>query len=478
MNDFQPHSNAMYSLPLQSQPIGFSQTNYRPVFNVPPPPIRPGGYAVVDSTQNYTNLTHSEQNFNFPPPFIPPPDPYFPQGFERDSPSFANNHHQQNFFPVQTPFPSVQYSLPIQPGYESTNVSQMISTFQPNNETSAAIISHKEKLLTAFLLKFQHKEKDNAKSKIAVPEFRSTLKIAFTLFKRLQNIRQDLSTLSESNSEEWKAKMNQTVGLQNKLSKICAVLSNPSNLSTIGEKLKVIRRKRELKKKLKENVLCEKVKKEQERERLHLEIDKWLDNLKEKNEKLKREIEMKKEADNILSEVRKKIHETKKTIEKLKVFEKLRSARQNNAMQKGLYIGQDHAVKFGEKMTRLRQMMLVQLSAYEKEEKALQVMLETEQEDRLEEETIWRRKKMMTLQQKKQNTILECIFGVSEEPEPDDPLFLFYQFHNSGNNNIDSLVQIRHHWDIHLSETGESIPQEWVVPVAPSSSAWEAVCLS
>ncbi|GFW75822.1 uncharacterized protein TNCV_4430051 [Trichonephila clavipes] len=64
----------------------------------------------------------------------------------------------------------------------------------------------------------------------------------------------------------------------------------------------------------------------------------------------------------------------------------------------------------------------------------------------------------------------------AEEPEPDDPLFLFYQFHNSGNNNIDSLVQIRHHWDIHLSETGQSIPQEWVVPVAPSSSAWEAVC--
>lgn len=46
-------------------------------------------------------------------------------------------------------------------------------------------------------------------------------------------------------------------------------------------------------------------------------------------------MEMKKEADNILAEVRRKIHEAKKTIEKLKVFEKLRSSRQANAEQKG-----------------------------------------------------------------------------------------------------------------------------------------------
>ncbi|GFQ70208.1 uncharacterized protein TNCT_150041 [Trichonephila clavata] len=466
----------MYFMPPQSQPNSFPQTNYRPLFNVPPPPIRPRGHAVVDTTQNYTNSIQNGQNFNFPPPFMPPPDPFFPQRCEGNSPSLVNNHQQQNLFHGQAPFPDPQYSLPMQPDFQPTTVSQMISAVLSDNGASVEGTSQKEKSLNAFLQKFQLKNKDNVRRNMTIPKFRTTLKIAFTLTKMLQSNRQDLLTILESSSEEWKTKMKQTIELQNKLSEICAVLSNPRTLSTIGKKLKVIRRKRILKKRLQENAVCEKIKKEQERKKFHLEIDKWLDNLKEKNEKLKREMEMKKEADNILSEVRRKIHETKKTLEKLKIFEKLRSARQNNAVQKGFYIGKDHAVKFEEKIIRLRQMMQEQLSSYEKEEKALQVMLETEQEDRLEEEANWRRKKMMTLQQKKQNNIMECIFGVSEEPEPDDPLFLFYQFHNSGNNNIDSLVQIRHHWDIHLSETGQSISQEWVVPVAPSSSAWEAVC--
>ncbi|GFT36883.1 uncharacterized protein NPIL_237261 [Nephila pilipes] len=469
------HSNTRPLMPSQLQPTGYAQTNYKPMFNIPPPPIRPREHAIVDSTQNYSNPIQCVQNFNFPPHFVPPTAPYFPQGCDTNLPSFVNSHQQQNFSSqVQAPLPNIQYSFPKQ----SATTSEIISSMQSKSEPSAKIISQNENLLDVFLQKFHPKKKDKAMLKITIPEFRSTLKVAFALSKMLQSSRQDLLTLLRSKTEEWKTKTEQIVEIQNKLSEACAKLSNPNNLCTIQKKLKVIRRKRELKKRSKRNALCEKVKKEQERERFHLEIDKWLDNLKEKNEKLKREIEMKKEADNILSEVRRKIHETKKTIEKLKVFEKLRSARQANAVQKGLYIGQDHAVKFEKKITMLRQIMQEQLSSYEKEEKALQVMLETEQEDRLEEEAIWRRKKMMTFQQKKQNNILECLFGFSEEPEQDDPLFLFYQFHNSGDSSIDSLVQIRHHWDMHLSEMGESIPQEWVVPVAPSSPAWEAVCSS
>ncbi|GBN51622.1 hypothetical protein AVEN_135559-1 [Araneus ventricosus] len=230
---------------------------------------------------------------------------------------------------------------------------------------------------------------------------------------------------------------------------------------------------RALKKKLKATLLEQRVKKEQERERLHQEIDKWFDNLKEKNEKMKRELEMKKEADNILAEVRRKIHEAKKTIEKLKVFEKLRSARQANSVQKGFYLQPEHSANFEAKISHLRETMLAQLSNYEQEEKALQVMLETEQEDRREEEALWRKRKLMTFQQKKQKAVLESLFGDSEEPAPDDPLFLFYQYQNSGNKSIENLVQIRHHWDVHLSEEGESIPLQWVVPVPPSSSSWE-----
>lgn len=44
---------------------------------------------------------------------------------------------------------------------------------------------------------------------------------------------------------------------------------------------------------------------------------------------------MKKEADFILLEVRRKIQEANRTIEKIKVLEKLRNARQISAVQKG-----------------------------------------------------------------------------------------------------------------------------------------------
>ncbi|GIY60861.1 uncharacterized protein CEXT_421501 [Caerostris extrusa] len=263
---------------------------------------------------------------------------------------------------------------------------------------------------------------------------------------------------------------------------MCVSMRNSVNAAR--KRLKATKRNRDLKKKLRKADLCHKTLKEQKRERLHQDIDKWLDNLKEKNEKLKRETEMKKEADSILSEVRKKIFEAKKALEKIKLFEKLRSARQNNAKQKlrllackgRLVVVSKHNTHFEDKMAFLHKTMQIQLSNYEQEERALQVMLETEQEDRREEEVSWRRKKLLALQKKRQNAILESLFGHEEDPAPEDPLFLFHQHHTSANKSINNLLQIRHQWDIYLAETGESIPLHWIAPVTPTSVAWENVC--
>ena len=74
-----------------------------------------------------------------------------------------------------------------------------------------------------------------------------------------------------------------------------------------------------------------------------------------------------------------------------------------------------HNLKFEKKMTILKDTMMKQLADYEAEEKALKVMLETEQEGQREEEVQWKLKKMKALQQKKQNHIIECLFGISGE---------------------------------------------------------------
>lgn len=72
-----------------------------------------------------------------------------------------------------------------------------------------------------------------------------------------------------------------------------------------------------------------------------------------------------------------------------------------------------HNLKFEKKMSLLKDTMMRQLADYEAEEKALKVMLETEQEGQREEEAQWKIKKMKTLQKKRQNHIMECLFGIS-----------------------------------------------------------------
>ncbi|GBN06337.1 hypothetical protein AVEN_61849-1, partial [Araneus ventricosus] len=438
-NHFQPYPPTFMPpvsspSPLQTA-VSSTQNNHRPLFSTPPPSMIPAGS--MDPMQF--------GQFNFPPP--PASAPYFSHGYTKSTSSFPNSHSQQYFnnTSVQTVFPCVPKMVPPQSAsYQPSTMSQIISNIQststvPDNKT---VISEKENLLNNFLQKFNLKEEQEAKSDITVAEFHCGLKKCFSLFNLLQSSRGNLVSLLDSNQEEWEMELKRVGELQDKLSEACSVLSFPNNLTTVQRKLKAIKRKRALKKKLKATLLEQRVKKEQERERLHQEIDKWFDNLKEKNEKMKRELEMKKEADNILAEVRRKIHEAKKTIEKLKVFEKLRSARQANSVQKGFYIQPEHSANFEAKISHLRETMLAQLSNYEQEEKALQVMLETEQEDRREEEALWRKRKLMTFQQKKQKAVLESLFGDSEEPAPDDPLFLFYQYQNSGNKSIENLVQI------------------------------------
>lgn len=73
----------------------------------------------------------------------------------------------------------------------------------------------------------------------------------------------------------------------------------------------------------------------------------------------------------------------------------------------------EHNENFEKKMLLLKKTMLHQLADYEAEERALKVMLETEQEGQREEIVQWEIKKMKTLQQKRQNHIIERLFGNS-----------------------------------------------------------------
>ncbi|GIY68380.1 uncharacterized protein CDAR_586181 [Caerostris darwini] len=521
-NDFYNNNSLSCHQPLMNPaPFQNMQTFPNSNFHVPP------YFNVTAPLQNAASFYPPPRPVvNIPPPPIPvPPSPYISSDCTQNS---SANPAVNNLPPIQTAFINSLNS----DGYNT--MSKIITDIQTSTTSTNDAPSVKEKSLNEFLQKFHSKKKDKLNAVTTVQQFRSKIKTCFSMYKMLQSRRERLHSLLYSDQEEWEMEFKEAKELQKKLSEMCA--SMPNSVNAVQKRLKATKRNRDLKKKLRKADLCHKTLKEQKREKLHQDIDKWLDNLKEKNEKLKRETEMKKEADSILSEVRKKIFEAKKALEKIKLFEKLRSARQNNAKQKGLVVVSKHNTHFEDKMTFLHKTMQIQLSNYEQEERALQVMLETEQEDRREEEVSWRRKKLLALQKKRQNGILESLFGhegnpmckgivvdifwkvfigeiglhnmlknpgqsifqplsiyflqvyrifhffqhvtfeITEEPAPDDPLFLFHQHHTSANKSINNLLQIRHQWDVYLTETGESIPLHWIAPVAPTSVAWENVC--
>ncbi|XP_054713316.1 programmed cell death protein 7-like [Uloborus diversus] len=439
------------------------------------------------------------QNISWPitlPPNLPPPPPVLPRLPESVSSTFISENNCTNFndalkqfsTPNISPYQREQLSsnfppisadnFPLPPFFPPMVPSSYAQASNPMSAFSAG--SEKERQLLNFVNKFHPKEKDHVinKKNLTVVEFRSALKIGLTLLKILSETKNTLMKLLESDEDQWNSCAKNALQLQNQLTEVCNMLCNPQNLTHVQSRLLNIKKKREYKKRRKLAILSMKQDKEKCRKELNQEIDKWLDNIKEKNLDIKRKTEMKKEADNILSEVRRKIHEAKRTIEKLKTFEKLRNARQANAMKKSLFIQPEHSKNFEEKLSVLKKVMLKQLADYEAEERALKVMLETEQEEQLEQEALWRIRKMKTILQRKKKNISECLFGDTDEPSPEDPIYLFYAHHTSANNSISSLVQIRHQWDVYLANDGESIPQQWIVPVTPSNAMWEKFCSS
>lgn len=300
---------------------------------------------------------------------------------------------------------------------------------------------------------------------ISVPEFRHLLKVAFILLKEISELKK-----SGNSSSQLKAKKEELLA-------IYSAVSNPDLISLIQTKLQKIQNKRECQRKQK--VLRSSIKKaaEQHRVEQHEKIDRWLNSIKNKDLHVKKENEIKKEADNILSEVKKKISEAKHNLEALVALEKLRNARKANFLAKGGFVFSKHETQFTEKVSQMRVVMQKQLSIYEDEERALSVMLETEQEGQREEEKNRKIKKLKQLQEEKQANILECLFGNQDTPSPSDPEYMYWKYYSSGTDSMENLLKVRYEWDAFLvpsnCEEGSSIPQQWVVPELPSSALWE-----
>ncbi|XP_045141585.1 programmed cell death protein 7 [Echinops telfairi] len=173
------------------------------------------------------------------------------------------------------------------------------------------------------------------------------------------------------------------------------------------------------------------------------EIDRWRVKCVQEVEEKKREQELKAAADGVLSEVRKKQADTKRMVDLLRALEKLRKLRKEAAARKGVSPPASADETFEHHLQRLRKLIKKRSELYEAEERALQVMLEGEQEEerKRELEKKERKEKEKLLLQKRE--IESKLFGEQDEFPLAHFLQPFRQYYLQAEHSLPALIQIR-----------------------------------
>lgn len=482
-NTYPPPPNFHY----QNQNISTNQGNvqhsvqppqFDPLKNVPsypPPPVQyqGGQNALYNQALPPFNQIPPPQNSSYPPfPSTKLPPPQYPA----PPPQPVMPPMQQQFIPP----PNYMNAFTMSTYQQPTNFQTYANIYGGNTECQPNK-SQKEldmEWISQFLVaKGKQKSNESKEVEIIIPEVQNLLHKIFALVASLSKIRDKLKAKSQSLDEEtWKSELKTAYSFMDKINLISSSLFQSKIIERLTSKLRRIKKKRERQRKQRENIKREKMEVKTRRAELSRQIDCWMEREREKVLQKKREEELKKDADNILSEVRKKIHEAKRAQEKLKVLEKLRQARKDNAQKRGLHISLESDETFKKKISKLRVIVQKQLMDYDAEEKALKVMLETEQEGQREQEELHRKERQEKLLNIMQNEITECLFGEMNITDPTHPLWYFYQFHTQAESNLDALLQIRHQWDMYLvvssDKNGSNIPVHWIIPDQPSNQIW------
>lgn len=317
--------------------------------------------------------------------------------------------------------------------------------------------------------------KETRKQFVKLSDARRMLTTFLQLLDQLKEKKQEATdcSMKEADETRWTQLCREMEQLSSELKKVETAISNPEFVESLKVQVEKRRKKRERKRRCRQE---EWEMREEEFKRRNEKIDASMAAaLHAKQEKEQEEI-LAKEVDGVLSEVRKKKHDANKTMELLRALRKLRHLRKESAKKNGNVVPGELDIRFEQKVLSLEEMMNKQKLLYVEEERTLQVMLEEEHEETREKA---RQKKELMEQQKAQQQWqqqLELLFGKTEELELGDPLFIFRQFHQQAEHNLQSLVNIRRLWDAFISPeidlAASSIPVSWVMPSEPANHIW------
>lgn len=218
-----------------------------------------------------------------------------------------------------------------------------------------------------------------------------------------------------------------------------------------------------------------------ERAQKHAVIDQWRQKLQQDDHNKQQMKKMKETADKTLSKVRKEIREARKMLDTVSRLQKLRAIRSDTAEKRGQTFPPSVAAHFTEKTDDLIQLITSQVQAFEKEEDALKLILQTENEEAKEKEREEKRQKEREDRRKDREEERQSLFGTLEMPGPGDPLQPYAQYYLQAQCSLQALQNIRHEWDafvvVESTPLATRIPDGWVGPEPPSSSTWASVLL-
>ncbi|XP_049963224.1 programmed cell death protein 7-like [Schistocerca serialis cubense] len=218
------------------------------------------------------------------------------------------------------------------------------------------------------------------------------------------------------------------------------------------------KKKGKYQKRQRENWHLIKAEKQAERQKLHKEIDTWIENMQESVEKAKMEDSLKLEAD-----VTKRKAEARRQLALLSALARLRKLRIQMALGRGEKVSSELDACFSRVIDNLKSLWEEKMEEYALEEKGLRVRL-TEAVD----ERKIRYDRTVLAQWKR------LLFGHNQAD--------ILSFYAAAERNIEDFLAIMCSWDKCLvpasAPMSSAIPIGWVLPTYPSSGAWEALLSS
>lgn len=278
-----------------------------------------------------------------------------------------------------------------------------------------------------------------------------------------QTLEQNVSTMS---SADWKQKTIEIGAIKDEFTKIMCKFDNAEIMKYLKLSLKNRKKKRLNNRKRREYRATVKQEEMDERNRMHKEIDQWLNNKKEEVEKVKMEEEMQKDADSVLSEVTKKKSDARKQLSLISGLVKLRNIRENVANQRGEKTSLEDRRAFNVTTEKLVKMWENSLQTYLKEEQGLRLMLEKNRTEDSKQAKLAKERRLV--EQWK-----SVLFGPSHAIPSNHPTFWAL---TAAERDLEAFIAIRKSWDTFLvspnNENGSKIPIGWILPSDEPIEAW------